>query len=49
MRLEIISAEKVLFKGNVQRVTLPGSLGTFTISWNNMPPDFHTHAWKCGL
>ena len=29
MRLEIISAEKVLFKGNVQRVTLPGSLGTF--------------------
>ena len=28
MRLEIISAEKVLFKGNVQRVTLPGSLGT---------------------
>ena len=26
MRLEIISAEKVLFKGNVQRVTLPGSL-----------------------
>ena len=31
MRLEIISAEKVLFKGNVQRVTLPGSLGTFTI------------------
>ena len=42
MRLEIISAEKVLFKGNVQRVTLPGSLGT-------CPPDFHTHAWKCGL
>lgn len=49
MRLEIISAEKVLFKGNVQRVTLPGSLGTFTILEQHAPLDFHTHAWKCGL
>ena len=37
MRLEIISAEKVLFKGNVQRVTLPGSLGTFTILEQHAP------------
>lgn len=37
MRLEIISAEKVLFKGNVKRVTLPGSLGTFTILEHHAP------------
>ena len=37
MRLEIISAEKVLFKGNVHRVTLPGSLGTFTILEQHAP------------
>ncbi|MEI3154112.1 MAG: F0F1 ATP synthase subunit epsilon [Odoribacter sp.] len=37
MRLEIISAEKVLFKGNVRRVTLPGSLGTFTVLEQHAP------------
>lgn len=37
MRLEIISAEKVLFKGNVKRVTLPGSLGTFTVLEQHAP------------
>lgn len=37
MKLEIISAEKVLFKGNVQRVTLPGSLGTFTVLEQHAP------------
>lgn len=37
MKLEIISAEKVLFKGNVQRVTLPGSLGMFTVLEHHAP------------
>lgn len=37
MRLEIISAEKVLFKGDVRRVTLPGSLGTFTVLEQHAP------------
>ena len=31
MKLEIISPEKVLFSGEVELVTLPGSLGSFTI------------------
>lgn len=37
MKLEIISSEKVLFKGNVQSVTLPGSLGTFTVLEQHAP------------
>lgn len=37
MKLEIISTEKVLFKGNVNRVTLPGSLGTFTVLEQHAP------------
>lgn len=37
MRLEIISAEKVLFKGDVKRVTLPGSLGTFIVLEQHAP------------
>lgn len=37
MQLEIISAEKVLFKGTVRRVTLPGSLGTFTVLDKHAP------------
>lgn len=37
MKLEIISAEKVLFKGNVSRVTLPGSLGIFTVLEQHAP------------
>ncbi len=37
MKLEIISAEKVLFKGDVLRVTLPGSLGTFTVLDHHAP------------
>lgn len=37
MKLEIISAEKVLFKGDVKRVTLPGSLGTFTVLEQHAP------------
>ena len=37
MRLEIISAEKVLFKGNVNSVTLPGSMGKFTVLEQHAP------------
>ncbi len=37
MRLEYISTEKVLFKGDVKRVTLPGSLGTFTVLDQHAP------------
>ena len=31
MKLEIISPEKILFSGEIELVTLPGSLGSFTI------------------
>ncbi|MCP9611538.1 ATP synthase F1 subunit epsilon [Coprobacter tertius] len=31
MDLEIISSEKVLFRGKVRRVTLPGTMGSFTV------------------
>lgn len=37
MKLEIISMEKVLFKGEVRWVTLPGSLGTFTVLEQHAP------------
>lgn len=37
MKLEIISPEKVWFEGEVQRVTLPGSLGTFTVLERHAP------------
>ena len=31
MDLEIISSEKVLLRGKVRRVTLPGTMGSFTV------------------
>ncbi len=37
MKLEIISPKKVWFDGEVQRVTLPGSLGTFTVLERHAP------------
>lgn len=37
MRLEITTAEKLLFQGNVQQVTLPGSLGNFTVLEQHAP------------
>ena len=37
MRLVIISGVKVVFKGYVQRVYLPGSLGNFTIFAQHSP------------
>lgn len=35
MTLNIISAEKVLFSGKVQSVTLPGTIGLFTVLVNH--------------
>ncbi len=35
MRLDIISAEQVLFQGEVTLVTLPGELGSFTVLKNH--------------
>ena len=35
MTLKIISAEKIEFEGNVEQVTLPGSLGSFQILNNH--------------
>ena len=31
MTLKIISSEKILFEGEVQSVTLPGTMGRFTV------------------
>lgn len=35
MTLEIISAHEVMFKGEVESVTLPGQLGKFTVLKNH--------------
>lgn len=35
MTLEIISAEKIVFKGDAESVTLPGELGSFTVLTNH--------------
>lgn len=35
MTLEIISAHEVTFKGEVEAVTLPGALGSFTVLKNH--------------
>lgn len=37
MKLEIITPEKTLFKGNVYLVQLPGSTGSFEIMHNHAP------------
>ena len=37
MKLEIISPEKTYFKGEVEWVTLPGTLGPFQILKNHAP------------
>ena len=34
MVLEIISSEQILFKGEVESVTLPGAKGSFTVLEN---------------
>lgn len=35
MTLEIISASEITFKGEVESVTLPGKLGSFTVLRNH--------------
>lgn len=35
MTLKIISAEDILFEGEVSSVTLPGSMGAFTVLQNH--------------
>ena len=35
MKLEIISSEKVLYNGDVESVTLPGTKGAFTVLNNH--------------
>ncbi|MBP3298528.1 MAG: ATP synthase F1 subunit epsilon [Muribaculaceae bacterium] len=35
MTLEIISAEQILFQGEVNAVTLPGEMGSFTVLQNH--------------
>ena len=35
MVLEIISSEQILFKGEVESVTLPGAKGSFTVLENH--------------
>jgi len=37
MKLEIITPEKIYFTGEVTSVTLPGSIGLFTV-WENHAP-----------
>lgn len=37
MQLEIISPEKMIFKGSVASVTLPGTSGSFQILENHAP------------
>lgn len=37
MKLEIITPEKIYFTGDVSLVTLPGTLGSFTLLENHAP------------
>ena len=37
LELEIVSPEKMLFKGRVERVQVPGSLAPFVILYNHAP------------
>ena len=37
MTLEILSPEKTLFRGEAERVTLPGASGEFTVLRNHAP------------
>ena len=37
MKLKIISPEKVVYKGEVERGSLPGSLGFFTVLKDHAP------------
>ncbi len=35
MVLKVISAEEILYQGNVESVTLPGEMGSFTVLRNH--------------
>ncbi|MCD7901573.1 MAG: ATP synthase F1 subunit epsilon [Bacteroides sp.] len=37
LHLTILSPEKEIFSGNIERVTLPGSAGSFTVLPNHAP------------
>jgi ATP synthase, F1 epsilon subunit (delta in mitochondria) len=37
MKLEVISPEKILFSGDVELVTVPGTVGSFTILPHHAP------------
>ncbi|MDO4335008.1 MAG: ATP synthase F1 subunit epsilon [Bacteroidales bacterium] len=37
MTLEIISPQEIAFKGEVESVTMPGQLGSFTVLKNHAP------------
>ncbi|MDR0828923.1 MAG: ATP synthase F1 subunit epsilon [Prevotellaceae bacterium] len=37
MKLEIITPEKTVFRGNIKSVTLPGTLGLFEVLENHAP------------
>ena len=37
MKLNIISPEKILFSGDVNAVTLPGTMGSFTVLKDHAP------------
>ncbi len=37
MKLNIISPEKILFSGEVNSITLPGTMGSFTILKDHAP------------
>ena len=37
MTLEIISPQEIAFKGEVEAVTMPGQLGSFTVLKNHAP------------
>lgn len=49
MTLKIISAEDILFQGEVSSVTLPGTMGSFTVLHNHaslistLPPGLVTY------
>lgn len=37
MKVDIISPEKILFRGDAEEVNLPGVMGSFTILQNHAP------------
>ena len=48
MTLEILSPERTLFSGEVESVTLPGTLGEFTVLRHHAPLISSLTAARCG-